>query len=97
MTTPARRRLTLAIAMPALMTLAPTGHAFQLPDCSALERWSASYVPDETVSVAPQLQVTSLLADSKTVQLFGQPVIEWTQKDILDLRRALGNCRTAAR
>ena len=97
MTTPALRRLTLALAMPALMALAPPGYAFQLPDCSALERWSASYVPDETVNIAPQLQVTSLLADSKAVQLFGQPVIEWSQKDILDLRQALGKCRKAAR
>lgn len=90
-------RLLFPVTLPLLLVAAPVASAFELPDCTALQAWSAGYVPDESVSLAPKVKVTSLLKDEKTLPLFGQPVQAWSASDMGALRKALRQCRKAAR
>jgi hypothetical protein len=70
--------------------------ALTLPKCDAFEQWSSHFVPGDTFSLAPQLQITTLLRDELTVPLFGTAVTQWTDQDINGLRRGLQQCRREA-
>ena len=67
-----------------------------VPDCPHLEQWAAGLVSGETFSVAPKVELSTLLADSRTVPLFGNSVVGADGVDLNAVRNMLKQCRKAA-
>lgn len=93
MLTPSRVTLA-AVVLGTAVTLAPV-QALEMPDCGALEEWSAKLNPDETFAPMPEVEVANILRDDLVVPLFGAPAIQWSNREILDVREALNECRAA--
>jgi hypothetical protein len=66
------------------------------PECDRLETWAVGVNPDETILLAPKVEVSALLKDELTVPLFGSSALSWDANDLNTVRRALDQCRRAA-
>jgi hypothetical protein len=65
-------------------------------DCPSLEAWAARQTAGETISLAPKVEISSLLRDELVVPLVGKPVASWDAQDLSAVKRALNQCRKAA-
>jgi hypothetical protein len=65
-------------------------------DCPSLESWATKQVAGEKVSLAPKVEISSLLRDELVVPLLGKPVGSWDANDINAVKRAISQCRRAA-
>ena len=65
-------------------------------DCPNLEAWAAKRVAGKKVSLAPKVEISSLLRDELVVPLLGKSVGNWDANDINAVKRAMSQCRRAA-
>jgi hypothetical protein len=92
-------RLVAAFGVSVFAAVAPQpvrAEGLRQADCPSLEAWAAKQIPGETVSLAPKVEISSLLRDELVVPLVGKPVASWSAEDLSAVKRALNQCRKAA-
>ncbi|MDZ7751732.1 MAG: hypothetical protein U5S82_08730 [Gammaproteobacteria bacterium] len=90
---PMPSRVTIAAAVLGTAVVLEPVHALEMPGCEALEQWAAELKPDETFAPVPEVKLSNLLQDDLAVPLFGVPALEWSNSDILQVRKGLNQCR----
>jgi hypothetical protein len=64
----------------------------KLPDCGAIDLWSARVNVTDTYNVAPKLPLPKAFQDAELVPVFGISVLAWNQEDVQAVSRSLVTC-----
>lgn len=91
----ARHAATLGSALLALPLAAVAG--LTTPDCDVIKAWAEPADRKDVLPYTPRLKIPRALTDAQLVPVFGQPVGEWSAKDISSINRTITGCDRAAR
>lgn len=90
-----KRTLGLAVALASALLSAPAAAQLALPDCESLAAWAAGYErgsqwrPND---IGARSVVPALFAAPATAQVFGKPVLAWTEAELTPLVQHMMGC-----
>lgn len=83
------------VLLTAALLASPAAAQLRTPDCEALAGWAAGYQrgaqwrPNE---IGTQSAIPALYAAAATTQLFGKPVVQWSEEDVRSLFAHMQGC-----